>query len=70
MHSGDPGQVRPNDLVEVTNREGRGRVVLVCDHASNHLPPEYGALGLDSIELTRHIAWDPGALPVSLLLSH
>lgn len=69
MHSGDPGQVRSSDLVEVTNREGRGRVVLVCDHASNHLPPEYGTLGLDPSELTRHIAWDPGALPVSLLLS-
>lgn len=59
----------PLGAVTVTNRAGAGRVVLLCDHASNFIPPEFGTLGLDPAELSRHIAWDPGALPVSLLLS-
>jgi predicted N-formylglutamate amidohydrolase len=49
----------------VTNREGRSPLVIVCDHASNFIPEEYGTLGLDAAGLTRHIAWDPGALPVA-----
>ena len=49
----------------VTNREGRSPLVIVCDHASNVIPAEYGTLGLDAAELDRHIAWDPGALPVA-----
>lgn len=69
MMSGEGGAVRPADLVTVTNRDGRGRIVLICDHASNRIPPEFGTLGLDPAELQRHIAWDPGALPVSLQLS-
>lgn len=36
-------------------------LVVLCDHASNALPPEYGTLGLAASELDRHIAWDPGA---------
>lgn len=54
-----PGSAR------VTNREGRSPLVIVCDHASNIIPQEYGTLGLDAAELGRHIAWDPGALPVA-----
>ena len=50
---------------KVTNREGRSPLVIVCDHASNFIPAEYGTLGLDASELKRHIAWDPGALPVA-----
>lgn len=38
----------------------RGLVIL-CDHASNHIPPEYGTLGLDPAQLKRHIAYDIGA---------
>jgi predicted N-formylglutamate amidohydrolase len=55
----------PYEPVRVTNREGRSPVVLVCEHASNFLPAEVGTLGLDRAELVRHIAWDPGALPVA-----
>lgn len=36
-------------------------VVLLCDHARNALPPEYGALGLPPGEFKRHIAYDIGA---------
>ena len=34
--------------------------VLVCDHASNWMPPSYNALGLEAAELERHIAYDIG----------
>jgi predicted N-formylglutamate amidohydrolase len=41
----------------------------VCDHASNRIPLRYANLGLPASELVRHIAWDPGALAVSLKLT-
>lgn len=55
--------------VRITNRSGRGAYVFVCDHASNFIPPEMGTLGLGEIDLQRHIAWDPGALPVARALA-
>lgn len=58
-------RLAPTDAAKATNRRGASPFVIVCDHASNFVPPEYGALGLDPAELTRHIAWDPGALPVA-----
>jgi predicted N-formylglutamate amidohydrolase len=57
------------DSVRVTNPDGASRFVLTCDHASNFLPPQYGTLGLPPAELSRHIAWDPGALPVARRLA-
>ena len=48
---------------------GRGRFVLLCDHASNHIPAELGNLGLAKSELGRHIAWDIGAAGVTRALS-
>ncbi len=56
-------------MVRVTNRAGASPFVLVCDHASNYLPPHLGTLGLKPADMLRHIAWDPGALPVSLKLA-
>ena len=55
--------------VRVTNADGASPYVLVCDHASNFLPAEFGTLGLDAGDLSRHIAWDPGALPVSRFMA-
>lgn len=52
------------------NPDGESPFLLVCDHASNFIPAEYGMLGLDPSQLTRHIAWDPGALPVAQHLAH
>ncbi len=36
-------------------------VAILCDHASNALPPAYGALGLPPEAFARHIAYDIGA---------
>lgn len=58
-------RLAPSNAVKVTNRHGSSPFVIVCDHASNFIPEEYGTLGLELAELTRHIAWDPGALPVA-----
>jgi len=55
--------------VLVTNRNGRSPFVLLCDHASNHIPQRYENLGLGARELNEHIAWDPGTLAVGQLLS-
>jgi predicted N-formylglutamate amidohydrolase len=55
--------------VEVLNESGSSPFVLICEHASNHIPAEYRKLGLDDKELTRHIAWDIGAASVTRALS-
>jgi predicted N-formylglutamate amidohydrolase len=55
--------------VTVVNPDGGSRLVLVCEHASNHIPDEYAGLGLPPEELLRHIAWDIGAAALARLLS-
>jgi predicted N-formylglutamate amidohydrolase len=44
-------------------------VLLICDHASNALPPEYGSLGLGAEAFARHIAYDIGAAGVTRRLA-
>jgi predicted N-formylglutamate amidohydrolase len=51
------------------NAEGRSPYVLVCEHASRHLPRRLGSLGLSEAERESHIAWDLGAEKVARLLS-
>ncbi len=58
-----------SDAVGVENADGGGAFVIVCDHASNRFPPEYGFLELSPAEREAHIAWDPGALGVARHLS-
>ncbi len=41
-------------------------LLILCDHATNLLPPQYGTLGLDESELNRHIGYDIGAEAVAL----
>lgn len=55
--------------VEVLNETGSSEIVLICEHAANHMPAEYHGLGLPDHELTRHIAWDIGAGAVARGLS-
>jgi predicted N-formylglutamate amidohydrolase len=43
--------------------------VFTCDHASNFVPEAFGTLGLAAEVFERHIAWDPGALPVARLMA-
>jgi predicted N-formylglutamate amidohydrolase len=76
-----PGQASPatsrrpsiegatGSVAVVENALGSSPVVLICEHASNHIPPVYGDLGLTEVERASHIAWDPGALGVARGLS-
>lgn len=41
--------------------ERAGAVVLVCEHASAHVPRAYAGLGLADADRLRHIGWDLGA---------
>lgn len=51
----------PFERVEGSRRD----VLLICDHACNAVPAELNGLGLSEDQLARHIAWDPGAGPVT-----
>lgn len=55
--------------VEALNEDGGSDIVLLCEHASNHIPAEYDGLGLEARHLERHIAWDIGAAAVTRALS-
>nr|WP_245214195.1 N-formylglutamate amidohydrolase [Pararoseomonas indoligenes] len=55
--------------VEVVNAGGASPFVLLCEHASKHIPARYADLGLPASELGRHIAWDIGAAELARLLS-
>ena len=46
-----------------------GEFLVMVDHAGARIPRSLGDLGLPASELTRHIAWDIGALGVARLLA-
>ena len=54
---------------DVMNATGTGPAVIICEHASNHIPARYDGLGLDAAARASHAAWDPGAEAVARLLS-
>lgn len=54
---------------EVRNVDAPGHFLLVCEHASNAFPEQFGDLGLDAATRQAHVAWDPGALGVARGLS-
>ena len=62
----EPGDGR---VVSLLNADGSGQVVIVCEHASRHIPPAFDNLGLSEEVAKSHIAWDPGAALVSEHLS-
>jgi predicted N-formylglutamate amidohydrolase len=56
------GQIEDSYCV-LSGRADRGLIVL-CDHASNALPPGYGTLGLPPAQLERHIGYDIGVAAI------
>lgn len=52
-------------VFDIVNPGAATPLLLICDHASNAVPPELGGLGLPKDELQRHIAWDIGAAQVT-----
>jgi len=53
------------DPFELLNPTGKANLLLLCDHASNAMPPRYKHLGLDPADVERHIAYDIGAAGVT-----
>lgn len=53
------------------DRSGDSDIMILCDHASNAVPPFVGGgdLGLSPDDMGRHIAYDIGAAGVSLALA-
>ena len=51
--------------VELVGCGATAPLLIVCDHASNHVPAGLAGLGLPEAELARHIAWDIGAAVVA-----
>lgn len=45
------------------------RWLVLCDHATHHIPAELGELGLPAEEIRRHIGWDLGALDLALAIA-
>lgn len=56
-------------MVEIINPDGAFPCLLVCDHASAHIPAEHRALGLSQGWESQHIAVDVGIEPVVRHLS-
>jgi len=54
---------------ESVNPDGVSAVLLVCEHASKHIPASMDNLGLDLQTANSHVAWDPGAVSVARHLS-
>src|SRR5262249_10245653 len=44
-------------------------LIVLCDHAGNALPPQFGTLGLPAAQLGRHIGYDIGAAPITRALA-
>ncbi len=53
----------------ITQGMGPAPIMLVCEHASNHMPDKFNNLGLPDHLLESHIAWDPGSDPVTRRMS-
>ena len=59
-------KISANEAFETVAGASRNPLLLLCDHASNDLPAEYGSLGLAPSQFARHIAYDIGAREVTL----
>jgi len=59
-YAATPEDAPEHPVTEIPGDPSTGIIVL-CDHASNEIPPEYRSLGLPESQLHRHIAYDIGA---------
>jgi predicted N-formylglutamate amidohydrolase len=57
------------EAATVLNPNAQHTVFLLCDHASNNIPPEFNNLGLKIADRQDHVAWDIGTGDVTRVLS-
>jgi predicted N-formylglutamate amidohydrolase len=62
-------KISASEACEIVAGRAESRLVLLCDHAANRVPPEYDGLGLPSAQFERHIAYDIGARDLTLGLA-
>ncbi|KQP92980.1 N-formylglutamate amidohydrolase [Methylobacterium sp. Leaf117] len=58
----------PHPVETIPGDPARG-LLLICDHASNHVPADLDQLGVPEHEFARHIAYDIGAAAVTRRLA-
>ncbi len=56
-------------MIGIKNPDGKSDILLVCEHGGNAFPASLGQLGLSDQDITRHFAWDIGALDVAKSLA-
>lgn len=59
----------PPHPVEIVPGDAARGLLLICEHASNHVPEDLAQLGLPEHEFSRHIAYDIGAAAVTRRLA-
>lgn len=59
------GQTLRSDSYEELEGDLSFGLLILVDHATNLIPPEYRQLGLPEAELKRHIAYDIGSAPLA-----
>ncbi len=64
-----PVAAQSEEAFEVIAGDAAAGLLLFCDHASNAVPADYGALGLPASEFERHIGYDIGAAAVTRALA-
>ncbi|MEL6885350.1 MAG: N-formylglutamate amidohydrolase [Pseudomonadota bacterium] len=52
-------------VVDVRNATATSSVIIVCEHASPHIPAAFDNLGLADNALLSHVVWDPGAMALA-----
>ena len=62
-------KIHHNKSYQIYKPNGKNRIILICDHASNYIPSAYKNLGLKKNQIQRHIGWDIGAAAVAKKLS-
>ena len=70
MLSPDPATpLHPEEPAETIEGDPARGLLILCEHASNHVPADLGRLGVPEREFSRHIAYDIGAAAVTRRLA-
>ena len=62
-------KISASEAYEIVAGRGDTGLILLCDHASNRIPEDYGDLGVPAAQFERHIAYDIGARDLTLGLA-
>ena len=68
-HTASSASRETDAAFEVVPGRATAGLVLIADHASNHVPADLADLGLPRCEFRRHIAYDIGVAPLTRVLA-